>query len=401
MPNQTQFPSDFLWGAATSSHQVEGNNRQNDWWAWEQAHQSAKKQSGPACDQWNRWKEDCVLIKTLGHNAHRLSLEWSRIEPEEGCFNPSAINHYRNLLETLRREGIQTIVTLHHFTNPQWLAAKGGWTNSCVVKHYCQYIEKVMAELGSEIDVVLTINEPSVYAYMSYTAGLWPPQRRSYWQTLRVLWNMAAAHRKAYTIIKQHFPHLPVGIANNLSTFEAVHPGNWRETCAARFYTIWNNRPFYWLTGLKTHDVLGLNYYFHRRLNAYGRLWPIFLPPKEFGKPVSDLGWELFPEGLTRAAKLLERYKKPILVTEHGLADATDSRRPAFIKESLEKLLTAKHQGLPLIGYLHWSLLDNFEWADGFTPRFGLVEVDYTTQKRTPRKSAWYFKEFIETSKTD
>ncbi len=396
MPETTSSPLPFLWGAATSSHQVEGDNHLNDWWAWELDHQSSDKQSGHACDQWNRWKTDCSLIKDLGHNAHRLSLEWSRIEPEDGYFDQAAIEHYRVFLRTLRTQGIRTIVTLHHFTNPTWLAAQGGWTNSCVVKRYCRYVERVITDLGSEIDIVLTINEPGVYAFMSYQAGSWPPQKRNPWQMIRVLWWMARAHRNAYTIIKRHFPHLPIGIANNVSTFEAAHPKNWRERLAASFYSAWNNLSFYWLTGLKSHDVLGLNYYFHRRLDVSGKIWPSFQSPESSNRSVSDLGWELFPEGLTLAAKLLGRYKKPILVTEHGLADADDSRRPKFIQDSLRHLLAAKKDGLPVIGYLHWSLLDNFEWADGFTPRFGLVEVDYKTQKRIPRASAWVYKQIIE-----
>lgn len=395
------FPKDFWWGAATSSHQVEGTNQNNDWWAWEQRVQPTEKRSGMACDQWNRWREDVELIQSLGHNAHRLSLEWSRIEPEPGVFDESVLAHYRELLDTLQRKGIKTVVTLHHFTNPQWLVELGGWSASCVVKRFRSYAAKVIAELGSSIDLLLTINEPGVYAFMSYQVGTWPPQERSWLKMICVLWHMAQAHRAAYKLIKQQLPSLPVGIAQNMATFEPVHATNWRERFAARWMSAFNNRSFYWVSDLKTHDVLGVNYYFHRRLDVSGKLWPRIQDPKETNRPISDLGWELFPEGLGAVVRSLKSYKKPILITENGLADADDSRRPAFLEKSLQSISKAIQDDIPVIGYLHWSLLDNFEWADGFTPRFGLVEVDYKTQERHPRPSAILFKEILQKSLKD
>ncbi len=390
------FPKDFLWGASTSSHQVEGENDKNDWWTWERTHQPSERQSGHACDQWYRWPEDAELIKALGHNSHRLSLEWSRIEPTEGVFDESALIHYQTLLSTLQASGIKTVVTLHHFTNPKWMAEKGGWRSSCVVKYFVRYVERVVSVLGSQIDYLITINEPTVYAFMSYRAGLWPPQERSTFQMTRVIWNMAQAHKQAYTVTKRSFPALPIGIAHNVSTFDAIHKNCLREEWAASWLDFWNNSSFYRLTGIHTHDFLGINYYFHRRLDAAGRIWPAFQDPKTTKRPVSDLGWELYPEGLGQVMRTLKTYNKPILVTEHGLADADDSQRPEFIKKALASLSKAIQDGSPVIGYLHWSLLDNFEWADGFSPCFGLVKVDYSTQKRTPRPSAWVYKELIE-----
>lgn len=392
------FPPNFLWGAATSSHQIEGGNINNDWWDWEGRVQPPEKRSGETSDQWNRWPEDAVLMEDLGHNAHRLSLEWSRIEPQEGIFDEAALAHYKELLKILQAHGIKTVVTLHHFTNPQWLAAGGGWSSSCVVKRYTRYATQVVATLGEHIDYLITINEPGVYAFMSYQTGIWPPQERSSLKMFRVLWNMARAHRAAYTLIKQHSPHLPIGIAQNMTTFEPVHPKSWRERIAAALLHRFNNFSFYWLTGNATHDFLGVNYYFHRRLDATGRLWPRFQSPEETNQPMSDLGWELHPTGLGAIVRSLRGKQKPILITEHGLADADDSRRPAFLEESLRSLSDAVRDGVPVIGYLHWSLLDNFEWADGFTPRFGLIEVDYKTQKRTPRTSALLYKEIIKSS---
>lgn len=392
------FPPGFLWGASTSSHQVEGGNTKNDWWAWEVQAKPSHERSGVACDQWNRWEEDVALMAELGHNAHRLSLEWSRIEPEEGVFDPTAIEHYRLFLHALRAKGIKTVVTLHHFTNPTWLVAHGGWTSSCVVKRFTRYAEYVMQELGQEVDVLLTINEPGVYAFMSYQVGAWPPQIRSSWKMGRVLWNMARAHRATYKRLKPRFPSLPMGVAQNMTTFEPVHATRLRERLVSRWLHYTNNLSFYWLTGWSTHDLLGLNYYFHRRVEMEGLFRLHFQNPKETHRPTSDLGWELFPEGLARLTRSLTRYSKPVLVTEHGLADAEDSRRPAFLKDSLTALSAAIQDGAPVIGYLHWSLLDNFEWADGFTPRFGLVHVDYETQKRTPRPSARLYTELMTSS---
>ncbi len=388
-----------MWGAATSSHQVEGENITNDWWAWEKRVQPESKQSGDACDQWNRWPSDVELISALGHNAHRLSLEWSRIEPEPGAFDEAALSHYADVLRALHAKGIKTVVTLHHFTNPQWLATLGGWSESCVVKYFVRYAEVVTRHLGSEIDILLTINEPSVYAFMSYQIGAWPPQVRNRWKMFRVLWNMARAHKAAYKVVKHLSPALPIGVAQNMTTFEPVHPRNLIERFAARWIAAFNNFSFYWLSGWKTHDLLGINYYFHRRLDATGRFWPRFQDPKETGRLTSDLGWELHPEGLGQIVRSLRSHKKPILITEHGLADAADSRRPDFLEQSLVSLATAVSEGVPVIGYLHWSLLDNFEWADGFTPRFGLVEVDYATQKRTPRPSALVYRTIIQKSR--
>lgn len=398
MKTSSSFPSSFLWGASTSSHQVEGQNTRNDWWSWEKRVQPISKQSGDACDQWNRWPEDVALIEDLSHNAHRLSLEWSRIEPEPGVFDETALSHYREVLQALQAKGIKTIVTLHHFTNPVWLTALGGWSASCVVKYFARYAETVVRHLGLHIDYLVTINEPGVYAFMSYRIGVWPPQERSKWRMLRVLWNMARAHYVAYKAIKRFSPALPIGVAQNMSTFEPVHPTSLIERFAAHWMAAFNNQSFYWLSKWKTHDFFGINYYFHRRLDAQGRWWPRFQEPSETQKPVSDLGWELYPEGLGQIVRSLQTRQRGILITEHGLADASDSRRPAFIEQSLHSLSQAIKDGTPVIGYLHWSLLDNFEWADGFTPRFGLVEVDYTTQKRTPRASAWLYKKCIESS---
>lgn len=394
---QLRFPPHFLWGSSTSAHQVEGGNANNDWWAWEQS-RPPEFRSGDAADQWHRWREDIDLLKSLGQNAYRLSLEWARIEPTEGTFDMEAISHYKEVLSYCRAQGIATAVTLHHFTNPLWVRDQGGWTSSKTANSFAKYADKALEHLGPEIDLLLTINEPQVYAFMSYQAGAWPPQGRSMVASAKVMWNMARAHRKAYALIKNRFPQLPVGIAYNMTTFEAHHD-TFKERFFARLYDLFNNRSFYWLSGLATHDFLGINYYFHRRLDGSRSFVPTFADPVALGKTVSDLGWELCPEKLGSLVRSLRPLDKPIIITEHGLADADDSRRPTFIQESVASLLAAKRDGTNVIGYLHWSFMDNFEWADGFGPRFGLVEIDYKTQARKPRGSAYSYKETIEANK--
>lgn len=334
-------------------------------------------------------------MQELGHNAYRFSLEWSRIEPQEGVFDTEAITRYRSMLEACRARGITSVVTLHHFTNPQWFAARGGWTRSSNADAFVRYASHCLDKLGGLIDLLITINEPQVYAFMSYQLGAWPPQHRSHQEGLRVMWNMAKAHKRVYKLAKTLFPSLPVGIAYNMTSF-AAEDGSWLTRAYARICALGNNHLFYWMTGYVTHDFFGVNYYFHRRLRRKHGFIPEIIDPKELGKPVSDLGWELFAEGVVRVLEPLTRHRKPILITEHGLADADDSRRPQYLKESVAALMQAKAQGIPLMGYLHWSLLDNFEWADGFGPRFGLVAVEYGTQKRTPRRSAYMYRDLIQ-----
>ncbi len=389
-----RFPKHFLWGSATSSHQVEGDNSLNDWWAWEQT-QPITHRSGKACDSWHRWQEDLQLLQELGQNAYRFSFEWSRIEPKEGMFDQVAIAHYRTILEACRARGITSIVTFHHFTNPNWLAEKGGWREASAVEAFAEYAERCLHELGELIDILITINEPQVYAFMSYQIGAWPPQHHSIPESLAVMWNMARAHRKVYTVSKRLQPSLPVGIACNMTSFVA-QDATWFTGVYARVASVFNNRSFYWLTGYDAHDFFGVNYYFHRRLKRKYFVVPHVIDPKELKLPVSDLGWELFPEGVVNVIDALTSKNKPIFITEHGLADAEDSRRPEYLERSIQALMAAKQRGIPLAGYVHWSLMDNFEWADGFTPRFGLVEIDYSTQKRIPRSSAHLYRRLIQ-----
>lgn len=366
--------SSFLWGAAASAYQVEGNNTRSDWWMWEQ-NTPGIVSSGRAVDHYARFREDFVLAKSLGHNAHRLSLEWSRIEPEWGKWDEGALKHYEEVLGELKAQGMTSFVTLHHFTNPLWLARKKGWVRRESVELFTRYVEMVAHRLGDLVDFWVTINEPVVYATQSYWRRRWPPQRKSALATWRVVKNMAAAHRRAYQILHRVLPQARVGVAKHVIAYSAEQ----------KLKDYWFNQYFFSLTRGR-HDFIGVNYYF----TDQGKPWD---------GPKSDIGWPIYPEGLTQALLDLKRYNMPLYVTENGLADASDSERADFIRDHLRAVEQAQEQGVDVRGYFYWSLLDNFEWDLGFTPRFGLVEVDYETMERKVRPSAYVYKAIIESAR--
>lgn len=387
-----QAAPEFLWGAATSAHQVEGNNIHNDWWAWEKSERRVER-SGKACDHYNRFREDFELAQTLGHNAHRLSIEWSRIEPEPGVFNYREIAHYRRVLEQLKRLQLTSFVTLHHFTNPLWLAERGGWEHREASELFERYVRKVVQHLGDAVDFWMTINEPMVYATQSYWQGVWPPGKRNLRSMLRVIRHMARAHRMAYRTIHHVFPGAMVGMAKSLIAYMPHQPERRVDTLLASWQDWWFNHRFFALTG-RTHDFIGVNFYL--TVESRMQLFPPSIETVAWDGPQSDLDWPIRPEGLLQVLLHMRRYELPIYITENGLADADDSRRADFIRSHIRVIEEAQSQGADVRGYLHWSLLDNFEWAEGFRPRFGLVEVNYDTLERKPRPSAYVLKAIIE-----
>ena len=416
------FPEEFLWGAATSSHQVEGNNVNNDWWDWEQlpgkiAHGD---KSGDACDQYNRYRQDFAMARDLGHNAHRLSLEWSRIEPAEGRFERGAIEHYRDVLGTLKSFGMATMVTLHHFTNPRWLAAKGGWARPEVVGLFERYSRHVAEQLGDLVDFWVTINEPMVYATHGFLFGLWPPEKKSIVLAFRVAKNLAKAHSRAYHAIHEVLGargrRPMVGIAKNMMVFDPKNPASRLDRMVAEKLDRIFNRAFLdaLATGVvafpvvlretdpkvaKTQDFIGVNYY-SRTLAAFCLRKPQMLfmdvSVKEDAEK-NSLGWEVYPEGIYRILMSVKEYGLPVYITENGIATTDDRQRERFIVAHLREVARAIADGADVRGYFHWSLIDNFEWKEGFTPRFGLVAVDYKTQARTIRPSARLYSEVIRT----
>ncbi len=391
-----KFPDGFLWGAATSAHQVEGNNLNSDWWDWEQT-QEENHRSQEACDQYNKYEQDFDLAKSLNHNAHRLSIEWSRIEKEEGVFDEKEIEHYKKVLAALKKRGIEPMVTLHHFTNPLWFAKKGGWENFKAPYYFERYVKVIISKLKGYANLWITINEPQVYAYMGYLTALWPPQRKNNLKAFIVIWNMARAHNKAYKTIHKISPEAQVGIAHNVGSFDSFHHHSIRETFVVWFADITQNHFFYKLTGIKTHDFIGLNYYFNKYISFNGERakLPSIVDVAVTKKEVTDMGWEIYPEGIFDVIMDLSDYHLPIYITENGLASTNDDRRCRFLISYLKEVYHAIQTGAHVKGYFHWSLIDNFEWADGFKPRFGLIEMDYATQKRRVRDSARVYAQII------
>ncbi len=410
--NETEkFPDGFFWGAATSAHQVEGGNV-NDWSEWEKSEarmkdlklaigdENFKKKfpahlfekwptpadlenyvSGEACGHYDRFEEDFDIAASLGHNAHRFSVEWSRIEPEEGKFNEKEIAHYRKALKALKERNLEPFATLWHWPIPLWLRARGGWQNPKTADCFRRYAEKIVSEFKSDVKFWITLNEPEIYALNSFLKGVWPPRKKSPVSYLKVTANLIRAHRLAHETIKKIRPEARVGIAKNNIYFEAA--GNKIvNRLLKRIIDWWWN--FYFLDKIKNHsDFIGLNHYFHNRIN-YGF-------NRNENQKVSDIGWELYPEAIYHCLVALKKYGKPVYVTESGLADARDENREWFIKESLKNVYGAIRDGADVRGYFYWSLLDNFEWDKGFWPRFGLVDVDYKTLEREIRPSAKFY----------
>ncbi|MGH7929500.1 MAG: glycoside hydrolase family 1 protein [Candidatus Binatia bacterium] len=383
---------EFLWGASTSAHQVEGNNVHNDWWHWETTHSGASR-SGRAADHWGRFREDFALAKSLGHTAHRFSIEWSRIEPRPEQWNTQAVAHYRQVLTELRRHGMKSFVTLHHFTNPLWLAQRGGWTSSAAPEHFARYVRYISQQLGELVDFWITINEPMVYATQAYWTRRWPPQERSLFTLWQVIRHLARAHRLSYRVLHTVTPRVPVGLANHVIAYLPEHEGQLDDQLVAWLEDWWFNHRFFDLTGA-THDFIGVNYYFTVKKRVH--VFPPSLGDVPWKGPVSDMKWSISPEGLTHTLLHMKKYRKPLYITENGLADARDLQRADFIRDHLRAIEKAQAFGADVRGYLHWSLLDNYEWADGFTPRFGLIEVDYTTMRRRVRPSAYAYRAIIE-----
>jgi beta-glucosidase len=403
------FPPNFLWGTATASHQVEGGNANNDWWDWEQqvGHIRDGTSSGRACDHYHLFRQDFELLASLSQNAHRLSLEWSRIEPTPGQFDHDAIRHYREVLEYLRRFGIEPVVTLHHFTNPRWLSDAGGWETELVVDRFASYVSRAVEEFGDLVKYWVTVNEPIIYGTMGYLAAAWPPGKRNPLLFIRVVQNLLRGHARAAQIIHQRSPRsdVQVGVAHHLRVFDPYRRSVPGDYFVARFAEAIFNRavlrsitdgcfhfPFGWgaiFGGDPIADFIGLNYYsrematldFRRPRSFFGSY---FAHPK---RPKTSAGWEIYPEGVYRLLKYLAKLGKPILITENGVADEEDELRPAFLISHLAEIHRAIREGAPVQGYFHWSSLDNFEWAEGRRLRFGLIHVDYDTLKRTVKPS--------------
>ena len=381
MPEIT-FPEPFLWGTATAAHQIEGGNVNNDWWAMEHDPSSGCRDvSGDACDSFNRYEEDIALIADLGLGAYRFSLEWSRIEPEEGEFSTVALDHYRRMAATCHEHGILPVVTFHHFTHPRWLAAQGTWEAPNAPDLFARYCEKVTAHLGDLIGMACTINEPNVVATLGWRMGLFPPRVRD--RTRRDVVNaaMVSAHRKAVDVIRSGPGDFPVGITVSMTDFQ-LEPGGeeWIERLRKP-----NEDVF--LEATEGDDFIGVQTYTRMRVGADGAL------PAEAGVRTTQMGYEVWPEALGATIRRATEVTGglPVYVTENGIGIDDDPLRIEYVTRALAGVRECLDDGIDIRGYFYWSLLDNFEWVLGYGPTFGLIEVDRETFERTAKPSAAWF----------
>ena len=413
--DELRFPSGFLWGTATAAHQVEGGNDKNDWWDWEQTpgHIKNGDKSGLAVDHWNRYESDLDLARALNCNSYRFSIEWSRVENEDGTFNADAIAHYRAMLLAMKKRGIVPMVTLWHFTTPRWAVAKGGWLSEEVIQRFVRFSGRMAHDLGDLVDLWCTQNEPTVAMLAGYADKQFPPGVASLPTALRVYANLIRAHGLAYHAIHENDtvdadgdgkPAL-VGIAAHLRVFDPLRPSHPGDILAAKALDEVFNKVYFQacmkgeakisLAGIVlatikasylrgTMDFIGLNYYSRDQVKFNPKSPMLADRVIPAGTPVSELNWEIYPEGIYRLLTEYKKYGKPIYITENGIADSKDAQRPQFIRDHLYWVGRAIAEGADVRGYYHWSLMDNFEWAEGYWPRFGLYTVDYADNlKRT------------------
>ena len=427
------LPKNFLLGSATSATQIEGGDRNNTWYRWcEAGHIKDGSSCLRAADHWNRFEEDIRRLTATHQRTYRMSLEWSRIEPEPGVFSDEALAHYRRELALLRENGLEPLVTLHHFSLPLWFADLGGFLNPESVVWFERYVRRVVEALGDLIQDYVTINEPNVYATNGYYFGIWPPGIRDFRKTLKVCRNLIRSHLAAYELIhllreaRQFEGPTRVGAAHHLIVFEpytrslpdrlaaklARHlfqgamveafttgrllpplgfcvPGG--KGMAAGFFS--GRGPFKAPGRRCCSDFMGINYY--SRAGVHGKNFSFEPLP---GTPRNDLGWEIYPEGLKKLCRWSHNHHQaplqpplPIWITENGTCDASDAFRLQFICDHLKVISELIEEGIPIERYYHWSLLDNFEWLEGESGHFGLYAVDFNTQERTLRKSGAFY----------
>jgi len=388
--NSRAFPAGFGWGTATAAHQVEGGNWNNDWWAWEHADGSpCEEPSGDACDSWHRWHEDVELAAGLGLSTYRFSIEWSRIEPEPGEWSSAAIGHYRALCTALRARGIEPTVTFHHFTTPRWVVAAGGGEDPATAGRFAAFCRRAAGELADVMGRACTINEPNIVATVGWLWGAFPPGRSDRAARHRVNDVFADAHRQAVEAIRSAAPGVPVGLTLSMTDYQAVDGAEERRDRIRR------GMEDVFLAAVEGDDFLGVQAYTRERIGPGGVLGP------EDGVPVGSMGYELWPEALEatlRRAWDVTGGRVPLLVTENGAGTDDDAQRIAYVHGALEGVLRCLDDGLDVRGYTCWSLLDNFEWAFGYRPRFGLVSVDRATFARTPKPSYHWFAEVARTN---
>jgi beta-glucosidase len=420
MPKGTYyFTKDFMWGTATAAAQVEGRNQNSTWSAWEQEEGRIKNgdKAGLACDWWGgRWREDFDRAQATYQNAHRLSIAWSRIQPAPDHWDEEALDRYREMLIGLRSRKMTPMVTLHHFSEPLWVAEMGGWENEAIVDLFAAFVRKAVEALMPYCTLWVTINEPNVFATCAYLDGLFPPGKKDIKLALLVLRHMVAAHARAYHIIHELQPEARVGTALNYRGFKPASglPGD--RWMAKILSTIYNDSfPRALKDGVfnvvfkkehipeaaGTQDFLGINYYSVDKVK-----FSLFSPKTMFtkrtlpeGALLSETGFIAnVPEGLAESVVWGNQFGVPMIITENGVDDSQGKIRPRYLVEHLHALWRVMNGNYPVEGYFHWSLVDNFEWERGWTQRFGLWGLDLETQARIRRPSVDLYADICRTN---
>ncbi len=413
------LPGSLLLGVATSATQIEGGDIDHSWARWARAgHTADGSQPNPADEHWNRVDEDAAILAELGCQVYRMGVEWARIEPEPGIFDADAVAHYRREIETLKAAGIEPLLTLHHFTNPLWFEDAGGWLQEdapAIFERFARHVVESMADIVSDWVV---INEPNVFALNGYLLGEWPPGHTDLREYLRCARNMIRAHKRCYLLIhrirnERGLSDTMVGSAIHFRVFDPAGKGLLDRFASSAFAYLFHHafiegvvrgrftlplkrphrRELARLPGKPWSDFVGVNYY-SREIIRFGLGGELLVGKRVLvpGVPRNDLGWEVYPTGLERvAAAVYRRYHLPVYVTENGTCDREDRFRTRYLYEHLSALKRIIETGVDLRRYYHWTLLDNFEWAEGVSARFGLVEVDFATQKRRIRLSGRFF----------
>lgn len=393
------FPQGFLWGAATSGHQIEGNNVNADLWVAENVKPTIfKEPSGDADNSFELWPRDLDLVKAIGLNSYRFSLEWSRIEPEPGMFSIAMLDHYKAVIDGCRARGLTPMVTFSHFTTPRWFAGRGGWTNPEAPDLFARFCDRAARHLAGGIGYAMTLNEPNplrnptdevklakikpLFEAMSAAAA------KAIGSPSFVIGNFGvsdfgeynritiAAHKAGKAAIKAARSSLPVGVTLAMPDDQAVSPNSMRDKFRADSYLPW-------LEAARSDDFLGVQNYERQLWDSKGKVDPAPGGVRNAG------GGEVYPPSLANAVSYAHSVAQvPIIVTEHGVNTPDDTIRTRFIPDALADLKKVMDSGVPVKGYVHWSLLDNFEWISGYTPRYGLAAVDRTTFRRTPKPSA-------------
>jgi beta-glucosidase len=391
---ENKYPKGFLWGASISSYQTEGDNFNSDWHLWEEKGKT-KGKSGKACNYWQDYKAYHDYLSELGVSAFRLSLEWSRIEPEEGKFSEEAIQHYREILEDLKKRNIKVVLTLWHWTVPIWFADKYGFHKKKSVEIFSRYAEYAYQELKNQIDMVVVLNEPMIFLGLGYLLGGHPPGYHCPFRFIRALNNLAKAYNKTYEAIHAINQDVPVGITYWYNWFETnLFPSQLILKISHWFRISWFGKKI-----KNNQDFIGVDYYRLSKIK-FGNKNSVFLGLGLEEDPNNVMGWPAYPEGIY---KVLQEVKNnfgdiPIYIMENGIPTQKgleDQERSDFIQKHIEYVQKAISDGVDVRGYFHWSLVDNFEWAWGYEPKFGLIEIDREMLEKTPRKSYYSYKEII------